>query len=163
MISKFTALVLLLLFAVSAQAQTPKPATNHGFFNIGDGLPRKHFFTDPKWWIGEGVILVSITADGYTTARRTPGLTERSWFLGPNPSIRRVEGVSLLNAAVQTTLHAGAWHFTHGPILFSDGTVSNQDKLGWRIVGYTGVPTSVALIAGRDAIKNYQLINQSKK
>ena len=156
------AIVVLFLSSSAMAQEAPKPAAKTKSFIIGDGAPRKHWFSDPKWWIGEGVIAASIFADGYTTSQRPAGITESNPFLGKNPSTQKVAGISLLNFGIQTTLHAGAWHFTHH-IPYQDSSLGyTQDRLGWRIVGYTGVPTSVALIAGRNAVKNYELIQKSK-
>jgi hypothetical protein len=161
---RLTAVAVLALFAAAVSpAQTVKAGKSTGFFNIGDGAPRKHWYTDPKWWAGEGVIVASIWADGKTTAMRPAGITEANGlFLGTNPSDKKIAGISLLDFGIQTTLHAGAWHFTHH-VPLADGSGYTQDRLGWRIVGYTGVPTSVALIAGRNAVKNYQLIQKYNK
>jgi hypothetical protein len=141
----------------------PKAAGKVGHsFTIGDGAPRKHWYKDPKWWIGEGVITASIFADGYTTAHRPAGIQEGNHFLGTNPSTRKVAGFCLLDFGIQTSLHAGAWHFTHH-IPLTDGSGYVQDALGWRIVGYTGVPAGTFAVSGVQAVKNYQLIHQNTK
>jgi len=152
---------LIFISAIPVESQTLKPGKAHGFFNVGDGLPRKHFFSDPKWWIGESVVIVSHAADAYTTTQRPHGIIEGNNFIGINPSNKKVALVSLTAFSIQTTLHAGAWHVTHH-VPLADGTGYDQDHLGWRIVGYTGIPVTVALINGRQAIKNYQLIKEQK-
>ena len=124
---------------------------------MASAAPRKHWYKDPKWWVGEAVIGAAIAADAHSTASRPPGVTEQnSVFFGSNPSNGRVAGISLLNFGIQTALHAGAWHFTHH-VPLADGSGYDQDRLGWRIVGYVGVPASVAIISGHNAARNYQL------
>ena len=157
---KIVALLLIALFAVGgAEAQTRKSGKANGFFNVGDGLPRKHWYKDPKWWAGEVVITASIAADGWTTAHRPSGIVESNKFLGTNPSDKKVAGVSLLSFGIQTTLHASAWHVTHH-VPLADGSGYDQDRLGWRTFGYVGIPGEVALLYGHTAIKNQQLINK---
>jgi hypothetical protein len=160
--------VALSLFTITSTAMAQesvvvKPAGKSKSFSFGDGSPRKHWFSDPKWWIGEGVIAASIFADGYTTSHRPAGLVEGNRFvLGYHPSTKRLVTVNLIAFGAQTSLHAGAWHFTHH-IPYQDRSLGyTQDRLGWRIVGYTGIPTTVALFNGRNAIKNYELIQRQK-
>src|SRR6266404_3715461 len=76
--------------------------------------PRKHWYKDPKWWLGEAIIAAALTADAHSTAyTRGPGVVETSALLGPYPSNRRIVLYSLSGLALQTTLHASAWHVIH--------------------------------------------------
>jgi 2-keto-3-deoxy-galactonokinase len=67
-----------------------------------------------------------------------------------------VFGISLLDFGIQTSLHAAAWHVTHH-VPLADGSGYAQDRMGWRIVGYTAIPAEVAIINGHAAARNYQL------
>lgn len=133
--------------------------------------PRKHWYKDPKWWVGEVVILAALTADCHSTAYvRGPGIVETNRLLGPNPSNRRIVLYGLSGAALQTTLHASAWHVIHHePIKsscqewYGSGhkvtrcTEYGQDNWFWRDLAYTSVPTVMVLTSGRSAARNYQL------
>jgi len=116
----------------------------------------KHWYKDWKWWAGEAVIAAAIAADAHSTASRPPGYIESNWAFGRNPSNRRVAGISLGYFGIQTALHAGAWHFSHH-VPTTDPQIYVEDRLGWRIFGYAGVPATVAIINGRAAVKNYKL------
>ena len=54
----------------------------------------------------------------------------------------------MLSFSLQTTYHSACWHLTTG----------EGDTKGWRIVGYTAIPTEVVTIYGYfGAVHNYQL------
>lgn len=134
----------------------------------------KHWYKDPKWWAGEALIGAAIAADAHSTSRGVGmGLVEsNTWALGARPSNTRIAGISLGYFAIQTALHASAWHVTHHVPLadscsewidpptgrkISRCTEFDQDRLGWRIVGYTAIPAVVLIINGHNAAKNYRL------
>jgi hypothetical protein len=114
----------------------------------------KHWYTDWKWWAGEAVIGAAIAADAHSTSRGIGlGLTERNtWAFGPRPSNGRIAGVSLGYFAIQTTLHAAAWHVER-----------NETNKYWNTAKYVGVPAAVAIINGHNAVRNYQLSESPKK
>ena len=127
---RILAILLLLSFPLSAEARP------------------KHFFTDKKWWIGEFFIAAAIGADAHSTVIRTNRQTEGNIFLGRNPSRAKVIGLASLSMGLQTSYYALCWHLTTG----------EDDTKGWRIVGYTAIPTEVVAIYGlKGAIHNYQL------
>jgi len=123
---------------------------------VTEAAPRKHWFTDPKWWAGEAAIAAAIVADSHSTASRPPGAVESNWLLGRNPSNRKVALVSLGYFGIQTSLHAAAWHVTHH-VPLADGSGYAQDRLGYRAVGYLGVPFVVGILSGHAAARNYEL------
>lgn len=117
----------------------------------------KHWFTDPKWWVGTALMGAAIAADAHSTSRGVGmGLREENWALGPKPSNARIAGISLGYFGIQTALHAGAWHFTHH-VPLADSSGYDEDRLGWRILGYTALPATVLAINGHSAAKNYRL------
>jgi len=108
----------------------------------------KHWFTDPKWWVGEFFIAAAIGADAQSTVLRTNRQVEGNHLLGKNPSRQSVIGVAVLSMGLQTTYHAFCWKLT----------VGEDDLKGWRIVGYTAIPTEVVAIYGlKGAVHNYHL------
>lgn len=130
--------------------------------------PRKHWYHDPKWWVGEAVIAAAIAADAHSTVRNlNNGYHENNPLLGRYPSTGKVAGFALLDFSAQTTYHALAWHFTHH-VPLADSCLKDvwghetcheftQDRLGWRIIGYVGIPLEVSIINGRAAYNNYRL------
>lgn len=150
---KFISFLLALVFCCSASA-----------------APHKHWFTDPKWWVGEAVICAALAADAHSTVSRPAYLQESNPFLGSNPSTQKVVGISLLQFGIQTSLHAAAWHVTHHVPLMDSCQVDphtdqatyhcsefGQDRLGWRTLGYLGIPATVAIINGHAAARNYEI------
>jgi hypothetical protein len=134
---KFRTLCVGLLLLVAATGTEAKP---------------KHWYKDWKWWIGEAVIAGAFVADAHSTALAQShhiGI-ESSPFLGPHPDNKSIVGLSLTGFAIETGIHAGCWHFSH------------EDTKPWRVLGYTGIPLEGALILGRSAKHNYELVNNSK-
>ena len=120
------------------------------FCGSADAKPR-HWYTDKKWWIGEAVITAAVVADAHSTSRGVGmGFTERNtWAFGSRPSNGRIAGVSAGYFAIQTTLHATAWHVER-----------NETNKYWNTAKYVGVPAAVAIINGHNAALNYQLSQQ---
>lgn len=127
---KYLLLALILLLPVHAEARP------------------KHWFSDKKWWVGEFFIAAAIGADAHSTIQRTNRQVEGNHLLGRNPSRAKVIGLASLSMGLQTSYHAFCWHLTSG----------EDDAKGWRIVGYTAIPTEVVAIYGlKGAVHNYQL------
>ena len=116
----------------------------------------KHWYKDPKWWIGEAVIVTVVGLDAYSTSTRPPYLTESNFILGSHPTNQKIAGVAVLNFGIQTSLHAAAWHVTHHVPTTEPG-VYVEDQLGWRITGYVAIPTVNAIIGGHAIARNYEL------
>lgn len=108
----------------------------------------KHWYTDKKWWVGTALMGAAIAADAHSTSRGVGmGLQERNtWAFGSRPSNARIAGISLGYFAIQTSLHAAAWHVER-----------NETSKPWNVLKYTALPTTVLVINGHDAAKNYQL------
>jgi len=117
------------------------------FAGTADARPR-HWFTDPKWWLGEVIIASAIAADAHSTADRSRHLVEGNHLLGGNPSKLRVAGLASLSMGLQTTYHAAAWHYSVG---------DDDPSKAWRLVGYTAIPIVCVSIYGHAAVHNYQL------
>jgi len=114
--------------------------------SVAEARP-KHWFTDPKWYLGEFFVAASIGADAASTVQRTNRQIEGNRFLGRNPSRQKVIGVAVLSMGLQTTYHALAWHLT----------VGEDDTKPWRVVAYTAVPIICMSIYGPAAVHNYHL------
>lgn len=112
-----------------------------------------------SFWVGESVILASVTADDLTTAKYTGPNAESN--IGNHPSNRQIALFGLLSAGIESGLHLAACHIVHTP---------DDDKLGWRIFGEAGIPVVTATIYGyfgayknsqisqaHEAARNYQL------
>jgi len=135
-----------------------------------------------SFWVGEGVILGSVTADDLTSAKYTGPNAESN--IGSHPSNRQIALFGLLSAGVESVLNLAACHVAHHvPIaasctdhIDSKGHIREhcteyvEDKLGWRIVGGAGIPAVTGIIygyfgayensqlsAGHAAARNYQL------
>lgn len=137
-----------------------------------DAAPRKHWYRDPKWWIGEVVIGAAITADCYSTARTIQRgvVSETNPLLGPYPSNGKIAGVCVAGFGIQTVLHASAWHVVHheplaascdkdslGRATYRNCKQFEQDNVFWRSLAYTAIPTVAVVINGRAAANNFKL------
>lgn len=117
-----------------------------------------------RWpfWVGEGVIGGSIAADDASTAVASKNLTEGNGFLGAHPSNKQIAALGVLNFAGQSLLNLAACHVAHHVPVAASCTYYNDragvthehctefmdDRLGWRIVGYVGIPTEQVIISG---------------
>jgi hypothetical protein len=125
--------------------------------SLAQAAPRKHWFTDPKWWIGETVNVAAVIADCDSTRRGlAQGLQESNPLLGHHPSARRLIGVCVGEIGALTSLHAAGWHVIHHEA-YKDGSGYGQDNLFWRSLQYVDMAPADILIA-HNAAKNYQLL-----
>lgn len=110
------------------------------------GAAPKHWYSDKKWWAGEAVIGAAVFLDMHSTSQALHnGNTESNFLLGPHPSDGRVAAFGVGAFAYWTTAHAVDWHFFH------------NELLGFRIFGYTAIPTAALITHLPAAIHNYGL------
>jgi len=108
----------------------------------------RHWYKDPKWWVGEAVIVGATMADANSTCRGLQrGGTEQNVILGPHPGCGHVYALEASALASYTALHALEWRLVIGD--------EPDPKLGWRMFGYASVPVVVLAIHGSAAIRNY--------
>lgn len=123
-----------------------------------------------SFWVGEGVILGSVAADDWTT-KNNEGLAGES-NIGNHPSTRQIALFGLLSAGIESGLNLAACHVAHHvPIaasctdhVDSKGHIREhcteyvEDRLGWRIVGGSGIAAVTGVIYGYfGAYKNSQI------
>lgn len=106
---------------------------------------RHHWFTDPKWWAGEAVIVTAVALDGNSTCRAVArGGVEQNMILGPHPSCGQVAALDIGAVGYWTGFHILEWKLSY-----------DDPKLGWRLMGYTAIPVAAAAIHGSAAAENY--------
>ncbi len=114
--------------------------------SIANASP-KHWYKDPKWWVGTVVIGAAVAADSFTTASviHQGGAEVGDPFLGNKPGAARLSGIELGWFGFYTAFHAFNWHETH------------NDSKGWRTTGYVLAP---ALFGG---IETYAAIHNARQ
>ena len=106
----------------------------------------RHWYSDPKFWMGEAVIAGALIADGATTVNGLHrGMMETNPILGAHPSTARVAGYDVTLFAGYTAANAAEHHLTR-----------NESK-PWRVAGYVAIPAIAASAHGYAAIHNSEL------
>jgi hypothetical protein len=113
----------------------------------------KHFWTDWKWWVGEGVIVGAMAADmrsSMLVSMRCPQCTEQNRLLGKHPSAKAQVTLLSVGIVAETGLHIAAWKLGH-----------DDPNRFWRNMARWEVPVIVGVGEGYYAHHNYGLLNQN--
>ena len=77
----------------------------------GQAAPKKHWYTDAKWWAGTAVILGVSALDVQSSCRAfAEGYHEENFVIRGSQSCGQVSGFGFSFAALSVGLHAMAWH-----------------------------------------------------
>jgi len=123
-----------------------KPTSDDGYKDL-----RRHWYKNPKEWLGFGIIAISIAADAYTTSDRPPGAVETNPLLGRHPTNRAIITSAGMEFAILATGHYLLWNI--------DASVSDDSALD-RHIGYWAVPAISVTFSGRHAINNYRIASK---
>ncbi len=114
------------------------------------GLARpRHWYTDRKFWVSEGVIGTAIFLDYHSTAARPYG-SETNPFLGTHPSNRRIAGIGLLDFGAETGFNLAFYKIAR------IGGQANETRT-WNTLGYITEPAISLATHLPAAIHNYRL------
>lgn len=125
---RYRYLAILLLVAIPAHAS-----------------PR-HWYADKRWWVGEGIIALSVALDAHSSCLAVNRGVDTSIAFPSRRSCGADTGIGLGAFAAYTALHAAEWHFGH-----DDPSRAIRALTPWML------PAVVAPIHLSAAIHNYML------
>jgi hypothetical protein len=145
-LTPFAKAVLIAFLCVGVLVAQSKPPAKKSLTYKVFKDHEKHWYTDWRWWTGEGIMIGAIVADSYTTANRCKGCRETNGLLGYQPSNAEIIGYSSLDAGIQTGLHVYSWYLGKAdPSSF------------WRAMAYWSQPVAVGALIGYNAAQNAEL------